>query len=121
MRGRLPIISMTDGKVLNCGWSELGGFYVGITTKNGTYYYYAHLDHFTPGLAEDTPVKAGQLLGYMGDTGYGKEGVKGKFPVHLHLGIRPKVTFTKEEFWLNPYPFLRSLEEQRISARLAQK
>ena len=32
-------------------------------------------------------VKAGELLGYMGDSGYGKEGTVGKFPVHLHFGI----------------------------------
>jgi len=120
-RGRLPVISMTNGKVLNCGWSELGGYYVGIITKNNTYYYYAHLDRFMPELAKDTPVKVGQLLGYMGDTGYGKEGVKGQFPVHLHVGICPKVSFTNKEFWINPYPFLRSLEEQRISARIAHK
>lgn len=121
IRGRLPVISMTDGKVLNCGWSELGGFYAGITTENGTYYYYAHLDHFLPELAKNMPVKAGQLLGYMGDTGYGPEGTKGKFPVHLHVGICPKVTFTNKDFWINPYPFLRSLEEVRISSNFAKQ
>ena len=119
-RGRLPIISMTDGRVFNHGWNDLGGFYVGIITKNGTYYYYAHLDSFAPGLTKDMPVKAGQLLGYMGDTGYGGVGSRGHFPVHLHVGISPIVTFTDDEFWINPYPFLRSLEEKRISARLAR-
>ena len=121
IRGRLPIISMTDGRVLNFGWNDMGGFYVGITTENSTYYYYAHLDSFAPGLEKDMTVKAGQLLGYMGDTGYGKEGSRGKFPVHLHIGISPKVTFSDKEFWINPYPFLRSLEEKRISARLAKQ
>ena len=120
-RGRLTIISMTDGRVLNYGWNDLGGFYVGVITKNGTYYYYAHLDSFAPGLTKGMPVKAGQLLGYMGDTGYGKEGSRGHFPVHLHVGISPKVTFTDDEFWINPYPFLRSLEEKRISTRLAAR
>ena len=121
IRGKLPVISMTDGKVRDCGWNDLGGFSVGITTENGTYYYYAHLDHFAAGMSPDITVKAGQLLGYMGDTGYGKEGKKGQFPVHLHVGICPNVTFTNKEFWINPYPFLRSLEEKRMSARLAQE
>ena len=31
--------------------------------------------------------KAGDFLGFMGDSGYGQEGTKGKFPVHLHIGI----------------------------------
>ena len=121
IRGRLPIISMTDGWIRELGWNEMGGFHVGIITKNGTYYYYAHLDHFMSDLVKDMPVKAGQPLGYMGDTGYGKEGSKGKFPVHVHVGICPAVTFTNNEFWINPYPFLRSLEEKRISARLGEE
>jgi murein DD-endopeptidase MepM/ murein hydrolase activator NlpD len=120
VRGRLPVISMTDGKISDAGWNELGGFHVGITTENGTYYYYAHFDRLEEGLTKDTRVKAGQLLGYMGDTGYGKEGSKGKFPVHLHVGICPSVAFTDKEFWINPYPFLRSLEEKRISEGLVQ-
>ena len=121
IRGRLPVISMTDGRISSLGWSEPGGFHVGISTVNGTYYYYAHLDHFADGLAKDMFVTAGRQLGYMGDTGYGKEGSKGKFPVHLHVGICPKVTFTDKEFWINPYPFLRSLEEKRISERLVKQ
>ena len=121
IRGRLPVVSMTDGRVFNSGWNDLGGYYVGVTAKNGTYYYYAHLDHFSPELVKGSPVKIGQLIGYMGDTGYGPEGTKGKFPVHLHVGVCPSVTFTKNEFWINPYPFLRSLEEQRISSAIARR
>jgi murein DD-endopeptidase MepM/ murein hydrolase activator NlpD len=120
VRGRLPVISMTDGKICDFGWNELGGFHVGITTENGTYYYYAHFDHLVEGMEKDAPIKEGQLLGYMGDTGYGKEGVRGKFPVHLHVGISPSVSFTDKEFWINPYPFLRSLEEKRISKRMVE-
>ena len=58
---------------------------------------------------------AGQLLGYMGDTGYGKqEGTSGQFPVHLHLGIYLR----NEEFAelaVNPYWFLRYLENCRLT------
>ena len=40
-------------------------------------------------------VQAGEILGFMGNTGYGQEGTSGRFPVHLHLGIyitTPEVT-----------------------------
>jgi murein DD-endopeptidase MepM/ murein hydrolase activator NlpD len=117
-RGRLPVVSMTDGEIENTGWLELGGFRVGIRSQSGTYYYYAHLDSFAPGLSEGSAVRAGDLLGYMGDTGYGKEGQRGKFAVHLHVGISPAVRFA-EDFWINPYPFLRMLEASRISKTLA--
>ena len=53
-------------------------------------------------------VKAGTLLGTMGDTGYGKEGTHGKFAVHLHFGIyRDK---KGEECSLNPYDVLLKLK-----------
>ena len=47
----------------------------------------------------------------MGDSGYGEEGTKGKFPVHLHVGICPKTNLSEEELWINPYPFLRLIEK----------
>ena len=59
-------------------------------------------------------VKAGDLLGYMGDTGYSKEeGTTGNFPVHLHVGIY--LYLDGEEISVNPYPALKFLEESKIS------
>ena len=50
----------------------------------------------------------------MGDSGYSKvEGTKGVFPVHLHLGISPYSSLSKEELWINPYVFLRSAENKK--------
>jgi murein DD-endopeptidase MepM/ murein hydrolase activator NlpD len=110
IRGRIPIISMTDGTVENIGWNEKGGYRVGIRTAKGTYYYYAHLAKFEEGLQKGSLVSAGDTLGYMGDTGYSKkEGTTGNFVVHLHLGI--SADFFKEEFWINPYIFLRNIED----------
>ena len=38
------------------------------------------------GIKEGDPISAGDVIGFMGDTGYSKrEGTTGKFPVHLHL------------------------------------
>ena len=56
-------------------------------------------------------VNAGDLLGFMGDTGYGEEGTTGKFPVHLHVGI---YIYPGEETSVNPYWILRYLENRRI-------
>lgn len=50
------------------------------------YFYYAHLSSYERDWKEGDSIKAGEILGFMGDTGYGSEGTKGKFPVHLHLG-----------------------------------
>lgn len=111
-RGVLPVVSMTDGVVQNKGWLELGGYRVGIRTPRGAYFYYAHLDSYAD-IEEGDEIKAGDLLGFMGDTGYGtREGTKGKFPVHLHLGIY--VYSEGEEISVNPYPALKYVEEKKI-------
>lgn len=95
----------------NIGWLELGGWRIGITSENGIYYYYAHLDSYAPLSVGDT-VTAGQLLGFMGNTGYSKvEGTKGKFDVHLHFGIY----VTDEngtELAVNPCYLLKTIENK---------
>ena len=50
-------------------------------------------------------VSSGEVLGLMGNTGYGKEGTKGKFAVHLHFGIYRQVKGKEES--LNPYYLLK--------------
>ena len=113
-RERFPIVSMTDGVVEQMGWLELGGWRIGIRAPHGGYFYYAHLSSYADLEVGDT-VRAGDFLGYMGDTGYStKEGTTGKFPVHLHLGIYLN-TDTGEEISVNPYPALKYTEENKIS------
>lgn len=109
--GCYPVVSMTDGVVTEKGWLEKGGWRIGITAPTGAYFYYAHLDSYAE-LEKGDPVKAGDLLGYMGDSGYGEEGTTGEFPVHLHLGIYLKEG--TEEISVNPYPVLRYAENARI-------
>lgn len=110
-RGLYPVVSICEGTVTNLGWLEKGGYRIGITTDSGTYYYYAHLDSYS-NIREGDRVAAGELLGYMGDSGYGEEGTKGKFAVHLHLGIY----FYKggEEISVNPYHLLKYLENHKL-------
>lgn len=107
-RKQISVQSVSDGVVEQIGWLELGGYRVGVRTESGLYFYYAHLDSYAPGLKQGDRVQAGKLLGYMGDTGYGPEGTRGKFPVHLHFGIY----YDKdgEESTVNPYDLLRYLE-----------
>lgn len=112
VRGYYPVVSMTDGVVLHKGWLEQGGYRIGITAPGGAYFYYAHLDSYADLEIGDT-VKAGELLGFMGDTGYSKtEGTTGNFPVHLHVGIY--LTDTGKEISVNPYAALKYLETRRI-------
>jgi len=110
-RNIYPIVSMTDGTVTQKGWLEKGGYRIGITTEEGVYFYYAHLaSHASVEVGDH--IKAGDLLGFMGDSGYGPEGTVGQFAVHLHLGIY--VEINGEEFSLNPYWLLRYIENKTV-------
>lgn len=109
-RGKYKICSMTDGIVKNIGWLEQGGWRIGIESDSGVYYYYAHLDSYEKAFEKGERVAAGQILGRMGDSGYGKEpGTKGMFDVHLHVGIYVKDINGKERA-INPYWYLKQLE-----------
>lgn len=109
--GVYPIISMTDGVVRSKGWLEKGGYRIGVEAPSGAYFYYAHLDSYASVEIGDT-IQAGDLLGFMGDTGYGAEGTTGKFPVHLHVGIY--IYPEEQEMSVNPYWVLRYLENRRV-------
>lgn len=108
-KGRIPIVSATDGVVTNIGWLFLGGYRIGITSANDIYYYYAHLDSYAKGIESGKEVKAGQLLGFMGNTGEGEEGTIDQFDVHLHFGIYQMNAEQVEES-INAYPFLLQLQ-----------
>lgn len=113
--GFYPIVSVTDGVVENMGWLEKGGYRVGIRSDSGGYFYYAHLSSYGK-IKKGDKIKAGTLLGYMGDTGYGKiEGTTGNFAVHLHFGIYVE-TENYKELSVNPYSVLKYLEDSLIIA-----
>ena len=117
IRGRMEVLSMTDGTVFNSGWGDRSGYYVGIKTVSGNYYFYAHLSEIAKDVKNGDYVSAGQNIGRMGDTGYSKEpGTTGNFPVHLHVEISPKTSIAKD-LALNPYPVLRYIEYQEREAR----
>ena len=111
IRGRVPIASMTHGVITQAAWDNHLGYFVGVTTDSGNFYKYAHLDSIAPGIAPGQNVVPGQIIGQMGNTGGGRS--SRTFPVHLHVAIRPNVSFTRREFWINPYPILRQLENAR--------
>jgi murein DD-endopeptidase MepM/ murein hydrolase activator NlpD len=107
LRGRVQVVSMTEGTVQASGFDQWLGYHVGVTAASGNYYLYAHLDSVAAGVVTGGTVRAGQDIGRMGDSGGNGE----SFPVHLHVGISPKADFTGGSFWINPYPFLRYLEK----------
>ena len=119
-RGYYPVLSVSDGVVEKTGWLPKGGYRIGIRSPSGVYYYYAHLAEYEEGISQGKEVAAGELIGYMGDTGYSEvDGTTGNFPVHLHFGMYLD-NEEGEEISYNPYFLLRLLEEHRLSCDFQQ-
>ncbi len=110
--GLYPVISMTDGVVSARGWLEKGGYRIGIEAPSGGYFYYAHLDSYGS-FQEGDEIKAGDILGFMGNSGYGKEGTTGMFATHLHIGIY--LYPDGKETSYNPYWILKLAGEKKLS------
>lgn len=82
-----PVLACAAGYVELIGWNRFGGWRIGIRDTNNVYYYYAHLSSYAKGLKRGDMVRPGQVIGYVGSTGYGPPGTAGKFPPHLHFGM----------------------------------
>ena len=113
-----PIISIESGYVEAMGWNQYGGWRIGIRSLDGKrYYYYAHLRQnypFAEGLKEGDLVTAGDVIGYMGHTGYStKENVNNIEVTHLHWGLQLIFDESQKEcdneIWIDVYALTRFL------------
>ncbi|WP_227686727.1 M23 family metallopeptidase [Psychrobacter fozii] len=90
-----PIQSTTQGIVRKVGENNLGGRVVVIVGPGGAGHYYAHLEDYAD-IAPNDWVNAGDIIGYVGDSGNAKG-----TPPHVHYGIYINGSA------VNPYPFLQ--------------
>ena len=121
-----PIVAVEGGIVEALGWNRYGGWRIGIRSFDGKrYYYYAHLQKdkpFAPGLKEGDLVQAGDLIGFMGRTGYSdQENVNNIETVHLHFGMQLVFDESQKEcnseIWIDVYNIVRLLSNHRSSIR----
>lgn len=105
------VLSTTYGIVEMKGWNKYGGWRIGIRDPRSNYHYYAHLTGYCKGIEVGSFVKPGDVIGYVGSSGYGPPGTQGKFPPHLHYGI---YAFNgKDDYSFDPYPLLALWERQQ--------
>lgn len=119
-----PIVSVEGGTVECIGWNRYGGWRLGIRSfDNKRSYYYAHLrkDHpYCAGIELGSQVKAGQVIGYMGMTGYSDtENVNGMTVPHLHFGLQLIFDESQKEgtnqIWLDVYNLVKLLSKNRAT------
>lgn len=117
-----PIIAIEEGTVAELGWNKYGGWRIGIRSLDKKRsYYYAHLRKNKPyitGLKKGDTIYAGQVIGYLGVTGYSsKENVNMNTKPHLHLGMQ--LIFNEaqvqgpKEIWIDMYQVCKFLSNNR--------
>lgn len=120
-----PIAAVESGYVEALGWNQYGGWRIGIRSFDGKrYYYYAHLRQNFPyalDLKEGSVVTAGDIIGYMGHTGYStKENTNNIDTVHLHWGLQLIFDESQKEgnneIWVDCYALSRFLYKNRSLA-----
>ncbi len=107
------VYAVVDGTLTRRAWDQPGlrsgnAWWLTAADGSGTFYFYAHLADFAPELSVGSQVEAGQIIGFMGNTG------NSAFP-HLHFEIHPGGGGA-----VNPYPLLRSLGGCRTGEQYRQ-
>ena len=100
----MPVVAAAPGTIEKMFDSKLGGTTLYLRSRDRRWtYYYAHLAGYAPGVREGQAVRAGETLGYVGDTG---DAGRGNY--HLHFSVS---RMQPGERWhegqdIDPYPLL---------------
>ena len=125
-----PIVAVESGVIENLGWNQYGGWRIGIRSfDTKRYYYYAHLrkNHpYAEGLEAGMVVKAGDVIGYLGMTGYStKENVNNINVPHLHFGMQlifdESQVDSPNEIWIDVYQIIEFLKQNRSETFMSNK
>ena len=79
-----PVLAVEHGTVFSVGWNKIGGWRLWLRDDRGNEFYYAHLSAYSPFAVNGAIVSAGDVLGFVGNTG-DAEGT----PYHLHFEVHP--------------------------------
>ncbi len=96
------LYAVTDGTITTQYWDYPGrrsGNGLKLTGADGTYFLYLHLSGFAPGIGRGSKVKAGDVIGFVGNTG-------SSATAHLHFEIHPGGGGA-----INPYPYVKAIND----------
>ena len=98
-----PVLAVADGIVYSVGWNKVGGLRFWLQDLAGNEFYYAHLSAFSPLAINGAQVRAGDVIGFVGNTGDAEH-----TPYHLHFEIHPVSLLYRgyDGSAVPPYPYL---------------
>jgi hypothetical protein len=79
-----PLLAVAHGTVFAVGYERLGGWRLWLRDDEGNLFYYAHLSAYSPLAVDGAIVNAGDVLGFVGNTGDAEGGA-----YHLHFEVHP--------------------------------
>jgi murein DD-endopeptidase MepM/ murein hydrolase activator NlpD len=110
-----PVLAVEHGTVFSVGWNDVGGWRLWLRDDRGNEFYYAHLSAYSPLAVNGAIVSAGDVLGFVGNTGDAAG-----TPYHLHFEVHPVgLLGLGYDGAVNPTPYLdawRRLQDVRFDA-----
>jgi murein DD-endopeptidase MepM/ murein hydrolase activator NlpD len=113
-----PLLAVAEGTVFSVGWNKIGGNRLWLRDTQGNQFYYAHLSAFSTLAVNGAHVKAGDVVGFLGNSG---DAIT--TPPHLHFEIHPvSLLYLDYDGAVNPTSYLdawRKLEDVNFPAGAA--
>lgn len=80
-----PVVAVAGGTLNRVGWERLGGWRLWVRDSAGDEFYYAHLSGYSPLALHSQRVRAGDVIGFVGNSG-------DAFTTspHVHFEIHPR-------------------------------
>ena len=106
-----PVVAVASGTINRVGWHKLGGWRLWVRDTAADEFYYAHLSGYAPGVFHSKHVRAGDVLGFVGNTGDAFTGASHlHFEVHPHQLLRLKYDGAVDPTtYLDSWPHMRSV------------
>jgi hypothetical protein len=107
-----PVVAVADGTLNRVGWNKTGGWRLWVRDDVGDEFYYAHLSGYTPLALAGGSVRAGDVLGFVGDSG---DAIT--TPPHLHFEVHPRsLLFLQYDGAVDPTSYLHSWPHVAVHA-----
>jgi peptidase M23-like protein len=107
-----PVVAVANGTINRVGWHKRGGWRLWVRDAAANQFYYAHLSGYAPRVFHTRHVRAGDVLGFVGNTGDAFAS-----PPHLHFEVHPHQLLrlrydgaVNPTTYLDSWPHLRSVD-----------
>ncbi len=99
-----PVVAVANGTINRVGWHKRGGWRLWVRDTAANQFYYAHLSGYAPRVFHTRHVRAGDVLGFVGNTGDAFAS-----PPHLHFEVHPhQLLRLRYDGAVNPTTYLNS-------------